>query len=163
MSHNKNPTNTKGKEKPSSSQEPQEWGISYKNKIIKIERITINEIKATPTHTMGWFEEDLMKAWKHIFPLTPISRELGFLPLTDPAWFNWENPWWNFLSDIPSRKASNILGWRELPLIFRELVLGDLNQPDTLQQRRMLVDQPITTSIMGYMEGRKIIQIFYLI
>ena len=110
---------------------------------------------------MGWFNEDLMKAWKHLFPLTPISMELGSLPLTNPAWFNWENPWWNFLSDIPSRNESNILGWRGLPSIFRELVLGNLNQPNMLLQQRMLMDQPITTSIMGNREGRKIIQIFY--
>ena len=48
--------------------------------------------QATPTHIMGWFEEELLKAWSHIFPLTPESRRNGSLPLSDPAWFNWHNP-----------------------------------------------------------------------
>ena len=63
----------------------QEWGIYYKRKIIAISSTTIAEIKANPTHIMGWFEEDLMKAWSHIFPFTLESRRNGFLPLSDPA------------------------------------------------------------------------------
>ena len=38
--------------------------------------------------------------------------------------------------------------------------MGDLSQPDTLLERRMFVDKPITVNIMGNMEGRKIIQVF---
>ena len=67
------------------SPETQEWGIYYKGKIIVILSTTIVEIKATPTHIIGWFEEELMKAWSHIFPLTPESRRNGSLPLSDPA------------------------------------------------------------------------------
>ena len=101
-----NATSSKGKEKPLVSPETQEWGIYYKGKIIVISSTTIAEIKATPTHIMGWFEEELMKAWSHIFPLTPESRRNSSLPLSNPAWFNWHNPWWNFLTDRPSRKES---------------------------------------------------------
>ena len=155
-----NVTSSKGKEKPLVSPETQEWGIFYKGKIIVISSNTIVEIKATPTHIMGYFEEELMMAWSHIFPLTPESRRSGYLPLSDPAWFNWHNPWWNFLTDRPSRKESQILGWRGLPSRSRELILGDLSQPNTLLERRMFVDRPITVNIMGDMEGRKIIQVF---
>ena len=64
---------SKGKEKSMDSPETQEWGIFYKGKIIVISSITIAEIKATPTYIMGWFEEELMKAWSHIFSFTPES------------------------------------------------------------------------------------------
>ena len=53
---------SKGKRKPSKILETQQWGIYYKEKIIVLLDITIREIKATPTHIMGWFEEELMKA-----------------------------------------------------------------------------------------------------
>ena len=66
---------SKGKEKPMESPKTQEWGIFYRGKIIVISSIIIAEIKVTPTHIMGWFEEELMKAW-------------SYLPLSDPTWFN---------------------------------------------------------------------------
>lgn len=150
-------TSSKEKEKSLESPKTQEWGIFYKGKIIVISKTTIAEIKATPTYIMGCFEEELMKAWSHIFLLAPESRMNDYLPLSDLAWFNWHNPWWNFLINKPSRKESQILGWRGLPLRSRELILGDLSQPDTLLERRMFVDRPITVNIMGDMEGRKII------
>ena len=105
-----NVSSSKGKEKLLVRPETQEWGIFYKGKIIVISSNTIAEIIASPTHIMGYFEEELMMAWSHIFPLTPESRRNGYLPLSDPAWFNWHNPWWNFLTDRPSRKESQILG-----------------------------------------------------
>ena len=151
---------SKGKEKPMENPETQEWGNFYKRKIIVISSIIITEIKVTPTHIMDWFEEELMKAWSHIFLLTPKSWMNSYLPLLDPTWFNWHNPWWNFLLDKTSRKESQILGWRGLPSRSRELILGDLSQPDTLMERRMLVDRPIVFNTMGDMEGRKIIQVF---
>ena len=151
---------SKEKEKPMESPETQEWGNFYKRKIIVISSIIIVEIKVTPTHIMDWFEEELMKAWSHIFLLTSKIWMNGYLTLSDPAWFNWHNLWWNFLSDKTSRKESQILGWKGLPLRSRELILGDLSQPDTLMEGRMLVDRPIVVNTMGDMEGRKIIQVF---
>lgn len=87
----------------------------------------------------------------------------SYLPLSNPDWFNWHNPWWNFLSNRSSRKESQILGWRGLPLRSRELILGDLSQLDTLMERRMFVNRPIAVNIMGDIEGRKIIEVFALI
>lgn len=55
-------SSSKGKRKPLKISETQEWGIYYKEKIIVLSDITIREIKATPAHIMGWFEEELMKA-----------------------------------------------------------------------------------------------------
>lgn len=40
---------------------------------------------------------------------------------------------------------------------YRELVLGDLNQPEKLLERRIFEERPITVSIMGNMEAKKII------
>lgn len=58
---------------------------------------------------------------------------------------------------LPTRKESRILGWRGLFSRYRELVLGDLNQPKTLPERRIFVERPIIVNIMGNMEARKII------
>ena len=48
------------------------------------------------------------------------------------------------------------MGWRGLPSRYRELVLGDLNQPETLLERRIFEERPITVSIMGNMEARNL-------
>ena len=59
----KNPSlKLKGKEKALKDPGNPRMGNYYKEKIIVLLDITIREIKATPTHIMGWFEEELMKA-----------------------------------------------------------------------------------------------------
>ena len=54
------------------------------------------QIRARLTMIWGWFDPDEMKAWRDIFPITPESRKMGWLPLSDPAWMEWANPWWIF-------------------------------------------------------------------
>ena len=45
-----------------------------------------------PIRAMGWSNCNLTKVWKLVFPLTKMSAELGFLPLTDPTWGLIPNP-----------------------------------------------------------------------
>ena len=61
------------------------WAIYVKGKIMEIPTVVIDEIRANPTHKMGWFNPDLKEAWRWTFPLTPLSAKLGRLPLSDPA------------------------------------------------------------------------------
>ena len=77
------------------------WAIFYKGKIIPIGDQTIQWIRQDPTEVWGWFDLELMLAWKNIFPLTEESRGLGYLPLKNKAWEIMPNPWWQFLTDRP--------------------------------------------------------------
>nr|POE62352.1 hypothetical protein CFP56_44226 [Quercus suber] len=43
------------------------WAIWYRNKTIAISEEVIAQIWAVLTDTMGWFEEELAAAWKHIY------------------------------------------------------------------------------------------------
>lgn len=61
------------------------WAIWHRNKALAIPDKMIAQIRAALMYTMGWFEEDLAAAWKHIFPITPSSVILGNLPLDHPA------------------------------------------------------------------------------
>lgn len=74
------------------------WVINVDGKIVVISRVIIEEIRACPTHTMGWFSPKLPRAWKMVFSLTLTSSTLGYLHLTDSAWGRMANPWWKFLS-----------------------------------------------------------------
>ena len=69
------------------------WVIFYKGKIIPIGDTMINMIKRDPTEVMGWFEWELMQAWRNLFPLTDLSHRTSFLPITDEAWSLTPNPW----------------------------------------------------------------------
>ena len=80
----------------------QEWAILRNGKILVLSKGMLAQVKSNPTMIWGWFDKDEMKAWSHIFPLTPESQKLGCLPLADPAWMDWENPWCIFLSDRPT-------------------------------------------------------------
>ena len=75
------------------------WAIFYKGKVIPVGDDTINWIRRDPTEIWGWFEMDLMQAWKNMFPLTETSKNLGYLPLKDEAWSLISNPWWRFLTN----------------------------------------------------------------
>ena len=75
------------------------WVIFYKGKVIPVGDDTINWIRRDPTEIWGWFEMDLMQAWKNMFPLTETSKNLGYLPLKDEAWSLISNPWWRFLTN----------------------------------------------------------------
>ena len=48
------------------------WAINLKGKIIRLSNSMVNMIRASPTEIMGWFDLDLMQAWKVIFPLIPF-------------------------------------------------------------------------------------------
>lgn len=61
------------------------WAINVDGTMVEILWVIVEEIRARPTHTMGWFNPKLRKAWKMVFPLTPTSSALGHLHLTDPA------------------------------------------------------------------------------
>ena len=61
------------------------WVLWHKNKAIAIPNEVIAQIRATPTITLGWFDEELMAAWKHILPITPTSVRTGFVRLDHPA------------------------------------------------------------------------------
>ena len=160
MEEEKKAVRQTGKGKPVLELEAQEWGMFYKGKVITLSKPTIEGIKAQPTHIMGWFETELMEVWANIFPLTPVSRIQGFLPLSDPTWGQWTNPWWVFLTDVPSREEREIFGWRGMPSALREPILGDYNKEDTLLERRMLLGEPIVVNLLGNREGRKVIQVF---
>lgn len=78
------------------------WAMWYRNKIVVISDKVIAQIRATPTKTPGWFEEELGQGWKHIFPLPLASIRKGNLALDHPAWNLTPNPWWKFLMDVPT-------------------------------------------------------------
>ena len=80
------------------------WVINVDSVIMEIPHVIIEEIRAHPTHTMGWFSPKLRKAWKLLFPLTPTSSALGYLHLTNPTWGRMIDPWWKFLSDTQGPK-----------------------------------------------------------
>lgn len=75
------------------------WAINLDCKVLEILEVVIAEIRAKPTHVMGWFQRKLAIAWRNIFRLTEDSARLGFLPLTDPTWGKMLNSWWQFLVD----------------------------------------------------------------
>lgn len=55
-------------------------------------------------------------------PLTLLSLRMGFFPLMDPAWQNWRNLWWVFLTDIPSPQEGRVFAWGGLPSDSPELM-----------------------------------------
>nr|POF14406.1 hypothetical protein CFP56_66316 [Quercus suber] len=61
------------------------WTIWYKNRVVAIPKEIIAQIRATPTETLGWFQEELRQAWKRLFPIALESISLGDLPLEHKA------------------------------------------------------------------------------
>ena len=82
------------------------WAIFYQGKIILVGEETIKWIRQDPMEIWGWFDLELMLAWKNLFPLTEASKRLGYLPMKDEAWALTPNPWWRFLSDWPAVQIS---------------------------------------------------------
>ena len=70
----------------------QQWAILRKGKIQTLSKGMLAQIKTNPMMIWGWFNKDEMKAWTNIFPLTPESQKLGYLPLADLAWMEWGDP-----------------------------------------------------------------------
>ena len=77
------------------------WAIWHQGKPRKVSEETILQIKAEPTKSLGWCDEEMGRAWKKIFPITPSSIRTGCLPLDHPACGQTPNPWWNFIADTP--------------------------------------------------------------
>ena len=139
----------------------QQWGILLKGKIMKIPQVILDHIRATPTAIMGWCDQELMNAWKFIFPLTKEIHRLGTISMADPAWQEWENPWWVFLTNLPYLKGEKTLEWRKLHSISVEPILWELNPLEALTERRMLMDKPIAVSFLGNMLEKKLLQVFH--
>ncbi|KAK9997222.1 hypothetical protein SO802_021908 [Lithocarpus litseifolius] len=109
---------------------------------------------------MGWFNTNLRKSWKFIFSLTKVSAKEGWLPLTDPAWGEAKNPWWQFLADAPTSMKDQILVWEALPQVLPVLLLCSVNPKECLSKRRMLKRQPMCTTITRSKPIMKLTQVF---
>jgi len=113
------------------------WAIWYRNKAVRIPDEIIEQMRAAPTTSVGWHEEDLKNAWKHIFPLTLTSIRIGLLDLDHQTWGHTPNLWWKFLTDIP------LLSWEEAERLsrhLRPLVVPYFNESGWLIQERKIVD-----------------------
>lgn len=75
------------------AQSKNQWAILRQGKVMALSKEIMAQIKASPTMIWGWYDQDEMVAWSHIFPLTPVSQRLRTLPLSDLAWVEWTNPW----------------------------------------------------------------------
>lgn len=60
--------------------------MKYRDKVVVVPDEVIAQIRAAPTNTMGWVEEGLRKTWMSMFPLTQISRQIGYLNLDHRVW-----------------------------------------------------------------------------
>ena len=113
------------------------WAMWFRNRVIVIPHEIIAQIRAAPTETPGWFEEELGYAWKHLSPITPVSIRTGKLPLDHNAWSLTPNPWWKFYIDMPEisleaaeelnrpRWSSVVPHWDESGWIIQERKLVD--------------------------------------
>ncbi|KAL4596468.1 hypothetical protein ACB092_12G165900 [Castanea dentata] len=113
----------------------------------------------------GWFEMDLMQAWKNMFPLTETSKNLGYLPLKDEAWSLTLNPWWRFLIDrpaVPLPLMSNLE--RSEPILGRLPSKKYLTEAEAkwtqpvIVVRKILQDRPMECIMMGHLHRVKLIQ-----
>ena len=122
------------------------WAIKFQGEVLVIPNIVIDQIKTKPTEVWGWFDVNQKEAWKSIFPLTPGSQELGSLPITDPAWQLWLNPWWRFMMDVqvPMEKWKSI--WRNFQDVLSRPVFFKSNNPMEMGERRMLKEPPMASN-----------------
>ncbi|XP_050269430.1 uncharacterized protein LOC126713652 [Quercus robur] len=106
---------------------------------------------------MGWFEEDLAIAWKHIFPITLSNVITGNLLLGHQAGVRTPNPWWKFLIHtllILEKEA------QKLNRLRRPLVMPHLDESGWLIQERRVIDFKGSVSMhMGNMPTMKLFQI----
>ena len=137
----------------------QQWAIKINEKIMSLALSMLEQIRSSPTMIWGWFDPNLMEAWSNIFPLTHKSKKKGFLHLADPAWLEWENPWWRFPTDIPSREEGRILGWRVLSLNSLERILPKSNLLEESQLKKMVGTPISATSLMGCLEAITLVQL----
>lgn len=129
------------------SQQETRWAINLKGTVIEIPEVVITEIRANPTHLMGWFNIKMRKSWRFIFPLIEESAAKGYLQMTDPFWGRILNPWWEFLTDGLSPKEQRTTVWRTIPQISATPILCEVNHAESLSKRRMLEIKPIATCV----------------
>ncbi|XP_030943860.1 uncharacterized protein LOC115968578 [Quercus lobata] len=133
------------------------WAIWYRNMAVGIPDVIIEQIRASPTLSMGWHEEALKNAWKQIFPLTPTSSRTGLLNLDHPAWGLTPNPWWKFITDTP------LLSWEEaerLSKYLRPSVVPHYDESGWVIQERKIVDsRGMALAHMGNHPSLKLIQV----
>jgi len=130
-------------------------GIFYKGKIIAVGDDTIWWIRQDSTEIWGWFELEPMVALKNMFPLTEMSRRLGYLPLKDEAWVTTLNPWWRFRTDrspvpVPLSISLGSLATGSSMLILEKLLLEakvEWTQP-VITVRKILEDKPMKCLMM---------------
>ena len=133
------------------------WAIWYQNRTMVIPDEMIAQIRATPTEKLGWFEKELGRAWKHIFPITPSSIRIGNLVLNHPTWNLTPNLWWKFLTDVP---AVSMEASEELSRQRRPSVVPHWDKSSWIIQERKLVDfRGAVTTHMGNDPSLKLIQI----
>ena len=135
----------------------QQWAILRKGNILALSKGMLAQIKSNPTTIWGWFDKDEMKAWSHIFPLTPESQKLGCLPLADLAWMEWGNPWWIFPSNRPTIAETQILNWRTLSLRLLEQSLSELGQEEEIVEREMLNSEIAAIWCRGNLISKKLV------
>lgn len=136
------------------------WAINLEGTVIEIPEVVITEIRANPTHVMGWFNIKVRKAWKFIFPLTKESATKGYLPMTGPLWGRILNSWWEFLTDGLLPKEQKTTVWRTIPQILTTLILCEVNHAGSLSERRMLEIEPIATCVKSNKHITKLVQVF---
>ena len=142
----------------------EKWAMLYKNKIIPIGDETIKWIRQDPTEIWGWFDLELMLAWKNMFPLTEESREMGYLPLMNKAWELTLNPWWRFVTDIPASLApppsssSSPETGSSMQLSERSLTETEKGWMDSvISVKKILQDKPVECFMKGSLHKMKMI------
>ncbi|KAL0016457.1 hypothetical protein SO802_003526 [Lithocarpus litseifolius] len=104
-------------------------------------------IKSDRTEIMGWFEWELMQAWRNPFPLTELSRKTGFLPITNEAWSSTPNPWWRFLMDRPTIPTNTLVQSGGTVLVrTNQAEMGILNHavtifPEEVRSKQVLMER----------------------
>ena len=142
----------------------EKWAMFYKNKIIPIGDETIKWIRQDPTEIWGWFDLELMLAWKNMFPLTEKNREMGYLPLMNKAWELTPNLWWRFVTDIPASLAPPPLS-SSSPEIRSSMQLSKRSLTETekgwmdsvISVKKILQDKPVECFMKGSLHKMKMI------
>ena len=117
------------------------------------------QIKSSPTMIWGWFELEEMQAWKLIFPLNPESKKKGLLPLSNPAWMEWECPWWIFPSDKPTKGEAKIFRWRALSPQSLARSLKDLDLEEEEEVRRVWMSKMGVVKCWGNEISKTLLQV----
>ena len=133
----------------------QQWGILLKGQIMEIPQVILDHIRATPTAIMGWYDQEVMNAWKFIFPLTKESRCLGTISMADPAWQEWENPWWVFLTDLPCLKGEKNSRVEEATFNFGGANLMRIESVRSTNRKANVGGQADCSELLGKHAGEK--------